>query len=149
MRTSKPTHPFASRELVAWSSLHLAEAVRSCLHACGQDPDIVQVLVGCEAEAAQALTADERIDSLLFIGSEETGKRVAEKAGAAGTQVTLELGGKVHISAEAPFTHKSDLWVSRTPPCCFLQSTSSNSRTPSSELPFNLQVRTVSGLNAL
>lgn len=80
---------------MAWSSLHLAEAVKSCLAACGHNPDVVQVLVGCEAEAAEALTGDERLDALLFIGSEQVGRQVAARAGAAGTQVTLELGGKV------------------------------------------------------
>lgn len=101
------------RELVAWPSLFLSEAVRSCLEACGHNPDIVQVLIGCEAEAAEALTGDERIDSLLFIGSERVGRQVAAKAGAAGTQVTLELGGKVrdpiHLSCQSTclivFTH--------------------------------------------
>jgi acyl-CoA reductase-like NAD-dependent aldehyde dehydrogenase len=82
-------------ENVAWSSKHFADAIRSCLQACGQDPDIVQVAIGCEAAAAAAFTRDERLAHLTFIGSDAVGKQVALGAAEALTPVTLELGGKV------------------------------------------------------
>ena len=80
---------------VAWSSSHFASAIRSCLEACGHDPDVVQVAIGCEAEAAAAFTKDSRIGHLTFIGSDNVGKQVARNAAEALTPVTLELGGKV------------------------------------------------------
>ena len=52
-------------------------------------------LVGCEATAAESLTSSELVRHLTFIGSEPVGRKVAASAGAAGTQVVLELGGKV------------------------------------------------------
>lgn len=82
-------------EQVAWSSLHFSEALRSCFEACGHSPDVVQVAIGCEAEAAAAFTRDERIGHLTFIGSDAVGKEVARNAAEALTPVTLELGGKV------------------------------------------------------
>jgi acyl-CoA reductase-like NAD-dependent aldehyde dehydrogenase len=82
-------------EAVAWSSSHYARAIRSCLAAHGHDPDVVQVIVAGEREAAEALTGDERIQHITFIGSEGVGRQVAARAGAVGTQVVLELGGKV------------------------------------------------------
>lgn len=97
LSASSTDHAYStpSSELVSWSSKCIYEAVRACLESCELSPEIVQVLIGCEAEAAEALTGDERIDSLLFIGSEPVGRKVAAKAGAAGIQVSLELGGKV------------------------------------------------------
>ncbi|GAA6007415.1 hypothetical protein JCM11491_004155 [Sporobolomyces phaffii] len=80
-------------ENVAWSSLHVVEAVRSCLAACGEDPDLVQVAVTLP-DSVEALTGDARIKHITFIGSEEIGKKVALKAAEVGTPVLLELGGK-------------------------------------------------------
>lgn len=82
-------------ENVSWSSQAFASAIRSCLEACGHDPDVVQVAIGCEAEAAIALTRDPRISHITFIGSDAVGKEVAKNAAEALTPVTLELGGKV------------------------------------------------------
>jgi acyl-CoA reductase-like NAD-dependent aldehyde dehydrogenase len=84
-------------EHVAFTSFHLLRAVRSCLSACSHDPDIVQALIGCEADVAEALTGDERIRHITFIGSESVGRKVAERAGGKGIQVCLELGGKVRL----------------------------------------------------
>ncbi|GAA5972474.1 hypothetical protein JCM3765_001212, partial [Sporobolomyces pararoseus] len=80
-------------ENVAWSSLQVIEAVRSCLAACGEDPELVQIAVTLP-ESVEALTGDPRIKHITFIGSEEVGKKVALKAAEAGTPVLLELGGK-------------------------------------------------------
>jgi acyl-CoA reductase-like NAD-dependent aldehyde dehydrogenase len=82
-------------EHVAFTSFHLLRALRSCLSACGHDPDVVQVLTGCEADAAETLTGDERIRHIAFIGSDSVGRKVAERASGKGIQVCLELGGKV------------------------------------------------------
>jgi len=81
-------------EQVAWSTALYARAISDALAANGVDPNVVQVLVGCEAEAAHALVSDERLEHLLFIGSEEIGRRVGATAGAVGTQFVLEAGGK-------------------------------------------------------
>ncbi|GAA5824733.1 hypothetical protein JCM5353_004423 [Sporobolomyces roseus] len=80
-------------ENVAWSSLHVIEAVRSCLSACGEDPELVQIAVTLP-DSVEALTGDPRIKHITFIGSEEVGKKVALKAAEVGTPVLLELGGK-------------------------------------------------------
>ncbi|GAA5985650.1 hypothetical protein JCM11641_001462 [Rhodosporidiobolus odoratus] len=80
-------------ENVAWSSLIFVDAVRACLVACGEDPDLVQVVVTLP-ESVEALTGDERIKHITFIGSVEIGKKVAIKAAEVGTPVLLELGGK-------------------------------------------------------
>ncbi|CEQ41728.1 SPOSA6832_03470 [Sporobolomyces salmonicolor] len=101
-------------ESVAWSSLQVIEAVRTCLAACGeasyiafltsrhsdtnlsqftQDPELVQIVVTLP-DSVEALTGDPRIKHITFIGSEEVGKKVALKAAEVGTPVLLELGGK-------------------------------------------------------
>ncbi|GAA5905127.1 hypothetical protein JCM6882_000387 [Rhodosporidiobolus microsporus] len=80
-------------ENVAWSSLIFIDAVRSCLEACGEDPELVQVVVTLP-DSVEALTGDPRIKHITFIGSEEVGKKVAIKAAEVGTPVLLELGGK-------------------------------------------------------
>ncbi|GAA5924863.1 hypothetical protein JCM1841_006954 [Sporobolomyces salmonicolor] len=80
-------------ESVAWSSLQVIEAVRTCLAACGEDPELVQIVVTLP-DSVEALTGDPRIKHITFIGSEEVGKKVALKAAEVGTPVLLELGGK-------------------------------------------------------
>ncbi|BGP03337.1 Meiotic Sister-Chromatid recombination aldehyde dehydrogenase [Rhodotorula toruloides] len=80
-------------ELVAWSSLIFVQAVRDCLEACGEDTELVQVVVTLP-ETVEALTGDPRIKHITFIGSEEVGKKVALKGAEVGTPVLLELGGK-------------------------------------------------------
>ncbi|GAA5878136.1 hypothetical protein JCM16303_002857 [Sporobolomyces ruberrimus] len=80
-------------ENVAWSSLHIIEAVRACLAACGEDSELVQIAVTLP-DSVEALTGDPRIKHITFIGSEEIGKKVALKAAEVGTPVLLELGGK-------------------------------------------------------
>lgn len=82
-------------ESVAWSSSQFASAIRSCLEACGHGPNIVQVLIGCEAEAARSLTRSKDISHLTFIGSDKVGKEIAKDAAENLLPVTLGLGGKV------------------------------------------------------
>ncbi|KAK4048506.1 Meiotic Sister-Chromatid recombination aldehyde dehydrogenase [Microbotryomycetes sp. JL201] len=80
-------------ELVAWSTLYFIDAVKQCLIACGEDPELVQCCITLP-DSVEALTGDERIKHITFIGSETIGKKVALKAAEAGTPVLLELGGK-------------------------------------------------------
>ncbi|GAA6021484.1 hypothetical protein JCM10207_005774 [Rhodosporidiobolus poonsookiae] len=80
-------------ENVAWSSLIFIDAVRACLEACGEEPELVQCVVTLP-DSVEALTGDPRIKHITFIGSEEVGKKVAIKAAEVGTPVLLELGGK-------------------------------------------------------
>ena len=83
-------------ELVAWSSHVYVRAVRECLAACGADPELVQIVTTLP-ETVEALTGDERLAHITFIGSEQVGKKVAVKGAEAGTPVVLELGGKVRL----------------------------------------------------
>ncbi|ORY51776.1 putative meiotic recombination-related protein [Leucosporidium creatinivorum] len=80
-------------ENVAWASHHYIRAVRSCLEACGESPELVQI-VTCLPDAVEALTGDTRIKHITFIGSEQVGQKVALKGAEVGTPVLLELGGK-------------------------------------------------------
>ena len=56
-------------EQVAWSSSYVLSGLRACLEACGEDPDLVQV-VCCYPQNASAVTANPLIKHLTFIGSE-------------------------------------------------------------------------------
>ncbi|EJD37102.1 Aldedh-domain-containing protein [Auricularia subglabra TFB-10046 SS5] len=80
-------------EHVAWSTAWFVGAVRTCIEACGHDPDVVQ-LVTCWPEEAPTLTTSPWIRHITFIGSEVVGRKVAEAACRNLTPVTLELGGK-------------------------------------------------------
>ncbi|KAK0474917.1 meiotic sister-chromatid recombination aldehyde dehydrogenase [Armillaria novae-zelandiae] len=80
-------------ENVIWSTSWYIYIIRSCLEACGHDPEIVQ-LVCCWPEDADALTTSSLIKHITFIGSEEVGRKVAMAATRHLTPVTLELGGK-------------------------------------------------------
>ncbi|PBK87519.1 ALDH-like protein [Armillaria gallica] len=80
-------------ENVIWSTSWYIYIIRSCLEACGHDPEIVQI-VCCWPEDADALTTSPLIKHITFIGSEEVGRKVAVAATRHLTPVTLELGGK-------------------------------------------------------
>ncbi|KAK0210283.1 meiotic sister-chromatid recombination aldehyde dehydrogenase [Desarmillaria ectypa] len=80
-------------ENVIWSTSWYIYIIRSCLEACGHDPEIVQ-LVCCWPEDADELTTSPLIKHITFIGSEEVGRKVAVAATKYLTPVTLELGGK-------------------------------------------------------
>lgn len=53
-------------ELVAWSTLHFIRAVRDCLTACGEDPELVQCCV-CLPDTVETLTGSERIKHITFV----------------------------------------------------------------------------------
>ncbi|GAA5880462.1 hypothetical protein JCM8547_007900 [Rhodosporidiobolus lusitaniae] len=99
-------------ENVAWSSLLFIDAVRTCLEACGEDPELVQVAVTLP-NSVEALTGDPRIKHITFIGSEDVGKKVALKAAEVGTPVLLELGGKdpCIILPSADVKYFSNTWM--------------------------------------
>ncbi|KAF9972000.1 Meiotic Sister-Chromatid recombination aldehyde dehydrogenase [Actinomortierella ambigua] len=80
-------------EQVAWSTtVYFAKIARTCLEACGHDPELVQFLVGFP-DCGQALVAS-GIDGLTFIGSPQVGSKVAESAAKHLVPCVLELGGK-------------------------------------------------------
>ncbi|GAA5862754.1 hypothetical protein JCM3774_001911 [Rhodotorula dairenensis] len=99
-------------ENVAWSSLIFIQAVRDCLAACGEDPDLVQVVVTLP-DSVEALTGDARLKHITFIGSEKVGKKVAVKGAEVGTPVLLELGGKdpAILCPTADLTAFADTWM--------------------------------------
>jgi aldehyde dehydrogenase (NAD+) len=57
-------------------------------------PGVVSVLTASGAAAAEALTADPRVDMISFTGSTATGRRVMAAAAPTLKKVFLELGGK-------------------------------------------------------
>jgi acyl-CoA reductase-like NAD-dependent aldehyde dehydrogenase len=79
-------------EWVAWSAGRVADIARDALAAVGQSPELVQIVQG-HGETGQALV-EGGVDSVLFIGSVQNGRRVLEAAARALVPVVLELGGK-------------------------------------------------------
>ncbi|CAJ0629042.1 4017_t:CDS:2, partial [Entrophospora sp. SA101] len=79
-------------EQVAWSMKYYENIIKTCLIACGHDPDIVQFLCGF-AECGEAIVKS-GVDGVTFIGSSEVGKKVMKTASYNLTPCILELGGK-------------------------------------------------------
>ncbi len=79
-------------EWVAWSSESFVSLLRDALAEEGHDPELVQLVNGF-ADTGRALI-QARVDTLVFIGSVENGKRVLTTAAQNLTPVVLELGGK-------------------------------------------------------
>ncbi|KAG0352809.1 Meiotic Sister-Chromatid recombination aldehyde dehydrogenase, partial [Gamsiella multidivaricata] len=80
-------------EHVAWSTMnYYAKIARSCLEACGHDPDLVQFLVGFQDCGEAVVTSG--VDGITFIGSPGVGTKVAMAASTNLTPCVLELGGK-------------------------------------------------------
>ncbi len=74
-------------EITPLTSLLMGE----CLEECGLPRDVYQVATGL-GDVGQALI--DEVDFVMFTGSTETGKKVAERAARTLTPVGLELGGK-------------------------------------------------------
>lgn len=55
-------------ENVAWSSLIFVDAVRRCLEACGEDPELVQIVVTLP-DSVEAFTGDARLKHMTFVSS--------------------------------------------------------------------------------
>ncbi|KAF9154309.1 Meiotic Sister-Chromatid recombination aldehyde dehydrogenase [Mortierella sp. AD011] len=80
-------------EQAAWSTMtYYAKIARTCLEACGHDPDLVQFLVGFQDCGEAVVTSG--VNGITFIGSPQVGAKVATAAAAALTPCVLELGGK-------------------------------------------------------
>jgi acyl-CoA reductase-like NAD-dependent aldehyde dehydrogenase len=56
-------------------------------------PGVVNILAGA-GDVGEAIVRDERVDSIAFTGSVETGKRIARIAADRVARINLELGGK-------------------------------------------------------
>jgi acyl-CoA reductase-like NAD-dependent aldehyde dehydrogenase len=83
---------FKPSEWVAWSSSKFITAFRNIIAEAGHNPDIVQAVHGLGATGAALARAD--VNSILFIGSVENGRRVIEASTEHVTPVVMELGGK-------------------------------------------------------
>ncbi len=79
-------------EWSAWSSLYFQQIFDQVLSAAGFSPDLVKIVNGYAA-TGKAL-ASSSVDSLVFTGSVENGRRVLEECARNLTPVILELGGK-------------------------------------------------------
>jgi aldehyde dehydrogenase (NAD+) len=80
-------------EQVAWSTTtYYAQIARTCLQACGHDPELVQFLVGFQDCGEAVVTCG--VDGITFIGSPQVGAKVATAASVNLTPCILELGGK-------------------------------------------------------
>ncbi|KAG0335237.1 Meiotic Sister-Chromatid recombination aldehyde dehydrogenase [Podila humilis] len=97
-------------EQVAWSTTtYFAQIARTCLEACGHDPELVQFLVGFQ-ECGEAVVKSAGVDGITFIGSPQVGVKIATAAAENLTPCVLELGGKdvaivnkdVELSAVVP-----------------------------------------------
>jgi acyl-CoA reductase-like NAD-dependent aldehyde dehydrogenase len=79
-------------EWSAWSSLYFQQIFDRVLTAAGFSPDLVKIVNGYAATGAALVSSG--VDSLVFTGSVENGRRVLEGCVKNLTPVILELGGK-------------------------------------------------------
>jgi acyl-CoA reductase-like NAD-dependent aldehyde dehydrogenase len=79
-------------EWSAWSSLYFQQIFDQVLSAAGFSPDLVKIVNGYAATGKALVSSG--VDSLLFTGSVENGRRVLEECARNLTPVILELGGK-------------------------------------------------------
>ncbi|MBW2716753.1 MAG: aldehyde dehydrogenase family protein, partial [Deltaproteobacteria bacterium] len=79
-------------EWSAWSSVYFQRIFDQVLTAAGFSPDLVKIVNGY-AETGAALVSS-GVDSLVFTGSVENGRRVLAESARNLTPVILELGGK-------------------------------------------------------
>ncbi|CAG8575336.1 2488_t:CDS:2 [Paraglomus brasilianum] len=79
-------------EQVAWSVDYFSRIMKTCLNACGHDPEIVQFLCGY-ADCGEAIVRS-GVDGITFVGSPQVGKQVMKTASDSLTPCILELGGK-------------------------------------------------------
>ncbi len=79
-------------EWSAWSSLYFQQIFDQVLSAAGFSPDLVKIVNGYAATGKALVSSG--VDSLVFTGSVENGRRVLEECARNLTPVILELGGK-------------------------------------------------------
>lgn len=80
-------------ELTVWSAVHVIRVVRRALTVCGEDPELVQCLIG-EGDVGSKLVKADGVDKVFFTGSTATGRKVATAAAERLRPTCLELGGK-------------------------------------------------------
>lgn len=97
-------------EYTAWSGVHVVRIVRRALAVCGEDPDLVQCLIG-EADVASTLVKADGVDKVFFTGSTAVGRKVAIAATERLRPTCLELGGKdaCIIADDANIAHAATL----------------------------------------
>lgn len=79
-------------EWSAWSSLYFQKIFDQVLSAAGFSPDLVKIVNGYAATGKALVSSG--VDSLVFTGSVENGRRVLVESARNLTPVILELGGK-------------------------------------------------------
>jgi acyl-CoA reductase-like NAD-dependent aldehyde dehydrogenase len=79
-------------EWSAWSSLYFQQIFDQVLSAAGFSTDLVKIVNGYAATGKALVSSG--VDSLVFTGSVENGRRVLEESARNLTPVILELGGK-------------------------------------------------------
>ncbi len=79
-------------EWVAWSSARFIQAFRGVIEEVGHNPDLIQAVQGYGATGAALVRSE--VDTIVFIGSVENGRRVIEGSAKRTTPVVMELGGK-------------------------------------------------------
>eukprot|EP00656_Telonema_subtile_P016169 TRINITY_DN18527_c0_g1_i2.p1 TRINITY_DN18527_c0_g1~~TRINITY_DN18527_c0_g1_i2.p1 ORF type:complete len:576 (+),score=137.47 TRINITY_DN18527_c0_g1_i2:206-1933(+) len=79
-------------EHASWSTKFYLELIHRCCDAVNAPRDLVQIVTGYGA-AGNALVSG-GVDTVIFVGSVEVGKKVMQAASSSLTPVILELGGK-------------------------------------------------------
>jgi acyl-CoA reductase-like NAD-dependent aldehyde dehydrogenase len=79
-------------EWVAWSSAKFIDALRNVVEEAGHNPDLIQAVQGYGPTGAALARA--AVDTILFIGSVNNGRRVVEASAERVIPVVMELGGK-------------------------------------------------------
>lgn len=79
-------------EWVAWSSARFIDELRTVIETAGHSPDLVQAVQGYGPTGAAL--ARSAVDTILFIGSVQNGRRVIEASAERVIPVVMELGGK-------------------------------------------------------
>ncbi len=78
----------------ASESPYLAYELVQILAEAGVPDGVVNLVFGSGSEVGEMLVTDPRVQAISFTGSNETGRQVAQLAGAQLKRVSLELGGK-------------------------------------------------------
>ncbi|CCK68915.1 meiotic recombination directing protein KNAG_0B04810 [Huiozyma naganishii CBS 8797] len=86
-------------EQVVWSSEFFIKLVQTCLRACDEDPNLVQLCyclppTESNGQAANYFTAHPTLKHITFIGSAPVAKHVLRHAAESITPLCVELGGK-------------------------------------------------------
>lgn len=80
-------------EYTVYCSLHFLRIIRRALAICGNDPELVQLLIG-GADVGSAIITGAQVDKMYFTGSTKIGRLVSIAAAEHMIPIGLELGGK-------------------------------------------------------